>query len=100
MNKSKGKWYSEEGREELLALFDQSGSSVSPFCKEMGLGKGALKQWLSRGPPRADLLEVAGPASLDGVSLRVYLPNGARCEIGGGFGCGEVAGLIRELKAC
>ena len=100
MNKSKGKRYSEEEREELLALFDQSGYSASRFCKEMGLGYGTLKQWLSRGSPRVDLVEVASPSGLDGVSLRVFLPNGVRCEIAGCLGSGEVAGLIRELKAC
>jgi len=100
VSKSKGKRYSDQEREELLALFDQSGYSASRFCKEMGLCHGTLKRWLSRESSGVDLLEVAGPADMDGVSLRVFLPNGVRCEVAGGLGRGEVAGLIRALKGC
>lgn len=52
MNKSKGKWYSDQEHDELLALFDQSGYSASRFCQETGLGYVTLKLWLSHGSPR------------------------------------------------
>jgi len=100
VSKSKGKRYSDEEREELLALFDQSGYSASRFCSEMGLCYGTLKRWRSRQSPRVDLLEVAGPVGVDGASLRVFLPNGVRCEVAGGLGRSEVAGLIRDLASC
>jgi len=100
VSKSKGKRYSEQEREELLALFNQSGYSASRFCKEMGLCHGTLKRWLSKGASRVDLVEVAGPAGFDGVSLRVYLPNGVRVEIAGALGRGEAAGLMRDLASC
>jgi len=100
VSKSKGKRYSEDEREELLSLFDQSGYSASRFCKEMGLCYGTLKRWRSRESPRVDLVEVANPVGIESASLRVFLPNGIQCEIAGGFGRGETADLIRELNGC
>lgn len=98
MSKDKGKRYSKEEREELLQLFGQSGYSASRFCKEMGICYRTLKRWLSKQSPRFDLVEVANP--IESSALRVLLPNGIRCEIPSGFGRGEAADLIRELKAC
>ena len=100
MSKYKGKRYSKEEREELLQLFGESGYSASRFCKEMGICYGTLKRWLSYRPPLFDLLEVASPVAIESAALRVLLPNGIRCEIPRGFGRGEAADLIRELKAC
>lgn len=100
MSKYKGKRYSKEEREELLQLFGESGYSASRFCKEMGICYGTLKRWLSKRSPRFDLIELASPVAIESVALRVLLPNGIRCEIPSGFGRGEAADLIRELKAC
>ncbi len=50
--------------------------------------------------PRFDLVEVSSPAAVGSGALWVLLPNGIRCEVPSGFGRGEAADLIRELKAC
>lgn len=102
MSKRRSKRYSQKEREELLELYRQSGMSHWRFCQEMDLGYETLRRWLRADQAKYSLVEVntvEAPVKRP-VSLRVHLPNGLVCELGGDLTTDEVLSWLRELKAC
>ncbi|MCH6259371.1 transposase [Puniceicoccaceae bacterium K14] len=100
MSKSKGTRYTRQEREELLALYHQSGYTVSRFCAEMDISYGTIKRWLGRQSTSVSLVEVATLPPSASSSLRVRLPNGIECELVAGLGREETLSWIRGLKSC
>ena len=103
MQKSGSKRYTVVERDELVQLYRQSGYSAWRFCKEMKLGYMTLKRWLEEEAPKVSLVEVSAvdqPAGESSISLRVRLPNGLVCELGGSLDMPEVLKWVRELKRC
>lgn len=100
MGKDKGTRYTNDEREELLALYRQSGYGVSRFCKEMDISYATLKRWLGRESRGVSFVEVAAdPAAAVPASLSVRLANGISCELGYSSR-DEAIHWIRELKRC
>jgi len=106
MNKPKGKRYSKEEREELLSSFDQSGQSVTRFCREQGLSYPTLKRWLEGCAEETDglrLIEVRSDgedANDTSCLMTIRLPNGLECHVWSGSNRQEVLSWIGELLQC
>lgn len=106
MNKPKGKRYTQEEREEVLSSFDQSGQSVTGFCREQGLSYPTLKRWLDERIEKTDglrLIEVRSDreeANDSSCLMTIRLPNGLECHVWSGANHIEVLNWIGELLQC
>ena len=104
MGKDKGKRYSAEEKREFVGLYEQSGYSVSRFCREMDLCYATLRRWLDQSGEsgsKVEFVEVESEAAVSkGLEARIVLPNGIGIELGGDCGRESVVALAESLMRC
>lgn len=90
-------------RDQLLALFEQSGQPAVVFCREQGISKQTFYNWRHKArrqpaPAFAEVTVASAPA-VRGESLRIELKSGVTIGAANGVDAGWLAQVVRALNA-